>query len=112
MLHERHTKRQLLKELDYIGIFLWTAGLVGSEDHQLRINVNDLTDCVSVRDFMGRYPLSLEVWSSHIHDRHRSSLAHRSLRIRGLRKVKVPCHPGQILRQSRLHQSCRMCHRG
>ncbi|OLN91684.1 putative MFS-type transporter C16A3.17c 3 [Colletotrichum chlorophyti] len=27
LLHERKTKRQLLKELDYIGIFLWTAGL-------------------------------------------------------------------------------------
>lgn len=27
LLHERKTKRQLLKELDYVGIFLWTAGL-------------------------------------------------------------------------------------
>lgn len=27
LLHERKTKRQLLKELDYLGIFLWTAGL-------------------------------------------------------------------------------------
>ncbi|KAK1771568.1 fungal trichothecene efflux pump [Phialemonium atrogriseum] len=27
LLHERKTKRQLLKQLDYIGIFLWTAGL-------------------------------------------------------------------------------------
>ncbi|KAF2104228.1 TRI12-domain-containing protein [Rhizodiscina lignyota] len=26
-LHEHKTKRQLLKELDYVGIFLWTAGL-------------------------------------------------------------------------------------
>lgn len=27
LLHERKTKRQLLKDLDYLGIFLWTAGL-------------------------------------------------------------------------------------
>ncbi|KAK7408820.1 hypothetical protein QQX98_009006 [Neonectria punicea] len=27
LLHERKTKRQMLKELDYLGIFLWTAGL-------------------------------------------------------------------------------------
>ncbi|KXJ90410.1 fungal trichothecene efflux pump [Microdochium bolleyi] len=27
LLHERKTKRQLLKELDYVGIFLWTSGL-------------------------------------------------------------------------------------
>ena len=27
LLHERKTKRQILKELDYLGIFLWTAGL-------------------------------------------------------------------------------------
>ncbi|WQF78906.1 Putative sugar transporter, major facilitator transporter Str1/Tri12, MFS transporter superfamily [Colletotrichum destructivum] len=27
LLHARKTKRQLLKELDYIGIFLWTTGL-------------------------------------------------------------------------------------
>jgi MFS family permease len=27
LLHERKTKRQLLKQLDYLGIFLWTAGL-------------------------------------------------------------------------------------
>ncbi|KAK2011951.1 fungal trichothecene efflux pump [Colletotrichum eremochloae] len=27
LLHERKTKRELLKELDYVGIFLWTAGL-------------------------------------------------------------------------------------
>lgn len=27
LLHERKTKMQLLKELDYLGIFLWTAGL-------------------------------------------------------------------------------------
>ncbi|KAM0327090.1 hypothetical protein ACHAQA_006217 [Verticillium albo-atrum] len=27
LLHERKTKRQLMKELDYLGIFLWTAGL-------------------------------------------------------------------------------------
>ncbi|KAK7224986.1 hypothetical protein V2G26_012989 [Clonostachys chloroleuca] len=27
LLHERTTKKQLLKDLDYLGIFLWTAGL-------------------------------------------------------------------------------------
>ncbi|KAK1479764.1 fungal trichothecene efflux pump [Colletotrichum tamarilloi] len=27
LLHDRKTKRELLKELDYLGIFLWTAGL-------------------------------------------------------------------------------------
>ncbi|KAJ9133363.1 Fungal trichothecene efflux pump [Coniochaeta hoffmannii] len=27
LLHERKTKRQLMKQLDYLGIFLWTAGL-------------------------------------------------------------------------------------
>ncbi|KPM38189.1 hypothetical protein AK830_g8362 [Neonectria ditissima] len=27
LLHERKTKRQMLRELDYLGIFLWTAGL-------------------------------------------------------------------------------------
>ncbi|KAF5004796.1 hypothetical protein FDECE_8735 [Fusarium decemcellulare] len=27
LLHERKTKRQMLKDLDYLGIFLWTAGL-------------------------------------------------------------------------------------
>ncbi|KAI6082848.1 trichothecene efflux pump [Hypoxylon rubiginosum] len=27
LLHERKTKRQLLKQLDYAGIFMWTAGL-------------------------------------------------------------------------------------
>ncbi|KAK2061716.1 fungal trichothecene efflux pump [Colletotrichum caudatum] len=27
LLHDRKTKRELLKELDYVGIFLWTAGL-------------------------------------------------------------------------------------
>ncbi|KAM0647539.1 hypothetical protein D7B24_005456 [Verticillium nonalfalfae] len=27
LLHERKTKRQLMRELDYLGIFLWTAGL-------------------------------------------------------------------------------------
>ena len=27
LLHERKTKRQLMKQLDYAGIFLWTAGL-------------------------------------------------------------------------------------
>lgn len=27
LLHECKTKRQLIKELDYVGIFLWTAGL-------------------------------------------------------------------------------------
>ncbi|KAH7162102.1 fungal trichothecene efflux pump [Dactylonectria estremocensis] len=27
LLHERKTKRQMLKDLDYVGIFLWTAGL-------------------------------------------------------------------------------------
>ncbi|KAK0388942.1 hypothetical protein NLU13_2519 [Sarocladium strictum] len=27
LLHERKSKKQLLKELDYVGIFLWTAGL-------------------------------------------------------------------------------------
>ncbi|KAH7029838.1 fungal trichothecene efflux pump [Microdochium trichocladiopsis] len=27
LLHERKTKRQLMKELDYVGLFLWTAGL-------------------------------------------------------------------------------------
>ncbi|CAK7244552.1 MAG: hypothetical protein STHCBS139747_006094 [Sporothrix thermara] len=27
LLHERKTKREILKSLDYVGIFLWTAGL-------------------------------------------------------------------------------------
>ncbi|CAM1505005.1 Fc.00g106420.m01.CDS01 [Cosmosporella sp. VM-42] len=27
LLHERKTKRQMLRDLDYVGIFLWTAGL-------------------------------------------------------------------------------------
>ncbi|KXH59317.1 fungal trichothecene efflux pump [Colletotrichum salicis] len=27
LLHDRKTKRELLKELDYLGIFLWTSGL-------------------------------------------------------------------------------------
>lgn len=27
LLHERKTKREILKELDYLGMFLWTAGL-------------------------------------------------------------------------------------
>ncbi|EPE10416.1 trichothecene efflux pump [Ophiostoma piceae UAMH 11346] len=27
LLHERKTKRSILKDLDYVGIFLWTAGL-------------------------------------------------------------------------------------
>jgi hypothetical protein len=28
MLHEHKSKKQQMKELDYPGIFLWTAGLV------------------------------------------------------------------------------------
>lgn len=27
LLHERKTKREIMKDLDYLGIFLWTAGL-------------------------------------------------------------------------------------
>lgn len=111
LLHEHKSKKQQIKELDYPGMFLWTAGLV--------IFLMGISWVRNSRDFWWLATLTRTGWgyipmeerSSHLRNRSWKRLSYRLRALGGLRKRQVPLDANALLLEPRLHISRSMRNR-